>query len=405
MTPHQRICLAAFLFDFAMMIGIVVLPFYVYNQIGGDAAMSGVFGASQAAAYALLCLVSVKFVSRAKNGLNWAVLGVTVFAVSSILIPAFRDPIICGAVATVSMAAAALFWPALHAWVGAEPDVERRAHRMSWFNISWSSGFAISPLFAGPLYDYDYRLPFLLLFATCIPIFILLRSMPREKDHFGVAAPEVIEARAGHDRASEAHLYAAWCATVVGSALGGVTRTVYPKRIDDLVASGQLRILFEETPASILTSGAATKYSWLAFALALTAAITFLVLGRTRGWQHNFKPLIVLQLAAAVAFWILGNTRSLLVMMACFVVVGCFASVAFFSSVFYSMADPDHRHRRAAINEGAVGAGTFAGSLVFGYLAGRYGLSVPFHYTPAFIAVALVAQILLLKHGAHKHLV
>ena len=41
-----------------MMIGIVVLPFYVYNQIGGDAAMSGMFGASQAAAYALLCLVS-----------------------------------------------------------------------------------------------------------------------------------------------------------------------------------------------------------------------------------------------------------------------------------------------------------------------------------------------------------
>jgi len=387
-----------------MMISIVVLPFYIYSQIGGDAAMSGIFGASQAAAYALLCLVSVKFVSRARNGLNWALLGVSIFAVSSILIPAFRGAIVCGAVATVSMAAAALFWPALHAWVGSEPDLERRAYHMSWFNISWSFGFAISPLFAGPLYDYDYRVPFFVLFATCIPILILLRSMPREKDHFGVAAPEVIQARAGHDRASEAHLYAAWCATFVGGALGGVTRTVYPKRIDDLVASGQLRILFEGTPASILTSGAATKYSWLAFALALTAAITFLVMGRTRGWQHNFKPLIVLQLAAAAAFWILGNTRSLLVMMGCFVVVGCFASASFFSSVFYGMADPDYKHRRAAINEGAVGLGGFAGSLIFGYLAGRYGLSVPFHYTPAFIAVALVAQILLLKYRANKHL-
>ena len=402
MTPHQRICLAAFLFDFAAMIGMVVIPFYIYNQIGGDAAMSGVFGACQAAAYALLCLVSAGFVSRAKNGLNWAVLGVTVFAISSVILPLFRGPVICCVIASVSACAMALFWPALHAWVGADPDVHERAYHMSWFNISWSFGFAISPLFAGPMYDHDYRMPFVLLFATCIPIFILLRSLPHEKDHFVEATPEAMEARADYDRASEAHLYAAWCATLVGSALGGVTRTVYPKRIDDLVSAGQLRFLFEASPASILTSGAATKYSWLAFVLALTAGITFLVMGRTRRWQHNFRLVVGLEVAAAAAFWVLGHTQSLVVMMGCFIVVGALAGATFFSSVFYCMADPERKHRRAAINEGVVGLGAFAGSLIFGCLAGWYGLAVPFHYTPVLVAAAVVAQILLLRRGVLK---
>ena len=403
LTPHQRICLSAFLIDFAVMIGILVLPFYVYNQIGGDAAMSGTFGACQAALYAILCLASAKFVSRAKNGLNWAALGIAIFAVTSVLLPVFRGAVICCIIATVSMGALALVWPALHAWVGAEPDVRRRAYHMSWFNISWSFGFAISPLFAGPLYDYDYRIPFFVLFAACVPILILLRSLPSDKDYFGVATQEVIEARADHDRASESHLYAAWCATIVGAALGGVTRTVYPKQIEDLVSASQLRILFEDTPSTILTAHAATKYSWLAFSFAITTAITFLVLGRTHRWQHNLKLSFGLQLAAAGAFWVLGNTRSLIVMMACFVIVGVMAGVTFFSSVFYSMADPDHKHGRAAINEGAVGIGGFAGSLLFGLLAGRYGLAVPFHYTPVFIVAALLLQIILLRHGACKY--
>ena len=398
--PHLRICAAAFLIDFAVMGGMMALPFYIYNQIGGTETMSGYIGGVQSICYAIACLVSAPFVSRAKNGLTWAVLGMAGFAVFSCFVPMFKDAFVCGAAATIASVALALVWPALHSWVGAEPDPERRADRMSWFNISWSSGFAVSPLIAGPLYDYDYRLPFLVLFVTCLFVIFLVMSLPHEHAHYAAASPELIEARAGHDRAGEEHLYAAWCATLVGAAVGGVTRTVYPKRVEELVTAGQLRILFEAQPAHFLTTGPATKYSWLAFALAITAAASFLVMGRTRRWQHRFQLLFWLQVAAAVAFWVLGNTRSLVVMMLCFVVVGGASGVCFFASLYYSMVNPARKHRRAAVNEGVVGIGGCVGSIGFGYLAGRYGFAVPFHYTPLFIAAALLVQVFLLRYGA-----
>ena len=396
---HYRICLVAFLVDFAVMVMITVLPFFVFNQIGGGAAMSGTIGGAQAACYAIVCLVSAGFASRAKNGLTWAKFGVTNFAVFSCVLPMFRSPVLCGIIATVAIGSLGLVWPALHSWVGAEHDLKVRARRMSWFNISWSSGFAVSPLIAGPLYDLDYRLPFVLLLAICLFTIALLRSIPHEKELFGAASQEVIDARAEHDRASEAILYSAWCACLVGGLLASVTRNVYPKRVAELVASGQLRVLFEASPADFLTSGVATKYSWLAFALGLAAAISFLVMGRTHCWRHRFRLLLCLQITAAGAFWVLGNTRSLIVMMLCFAAVGTFAGVSFFAGVYYSMADPAHKHRRAAINESAVGIGAFMGSFVFGQLAGRYGLGFPFRYTPVLIALALLVQALLFRYG------
>jgi len=402
LKPHFRICLAAFFIDFSAMVTMTVLPFYVYNQIGGGAAMSGIIGGTRAAAYGFICLVSAGFVSRAKKSLTWAICGVAAFAVFSCAMLLSRDPYVCGIVATLAVAGLAFVWPALHSWVGGEPDPKQRARGMSWFNIAWSSGFAVSPLIAGPLYDYDYRLPFLLLFVVCALTLLLIKSLPDEKEYFGTVSAQVREAHTDHDRASEAVLYAAWCAALMGSLLANVTRTVYPKHIDELVAAGELRFFFERTPLPILTAHAATKYSWLAFALGLATALSFLVLGRTHRWQHKFQVLLWLQVGTAAAFWVLANARSLAVMMACFVVAGAFAGVSFFSGVYYGMADPAHKHRRSAINEGAVGVGAFGGSIVFGYLAGRYGMSMPFHFAPILVAVGVLVQLALLRYGAEK---
>ncbi len=400
--PYVRICLAAFVTDFAVMVGMTATPFFVYNQLGGGATMSGVIGALQAIAYALTCLVSAGFVSRAKNGLSWALGGLALYTVLYCLMPFFRSPIVCGAVAMLACTALAMVWPALHSWVGAEPDTEVRSRNMGWFNISWSFGFAVGPLIAGPFYDLDYRLPFVLLFIMGCVAFALVRSMPHERTHFADATEEMLLARADHDRLSEVYLLCGWCAVLVANALAGVTRSIYPKRVDDLVASGELRLLFESVPAEFLAGAPATKYSWLAFMLALATAVTFLVMGRTTGWRHRFQILLWIQVASAGAFWVLARTQSLIVMMGCFAVVGIYLGVAFFSSVYYSLGNPRLKHRRAAINEAAVGTGGFSGSLIVGYLAGQYGLAIPFAYTPVFVGMAIVLQIVLIHYGKQR---
>jgi MFS family permease len=401
-TPHLRICLAAFLFDGAVMTGLIATPFFVYNQLGGGAGMSGLFGAGQAITYALTCMAMSGRIDRARNGLHWALAGIACFSVLFCMMPFFRAPWICLAVTGVAWCFLALTWPALHSWVGAEPDPARRTRHMGWFNLSWSAGFAVSPLLAGPLIDTDYRLAFVLIFALSGGAFLLILSLPHEKDYFAVLTAEALGARADHDRASEAHLYCAWAATCVANLLAGVLRAVYPKRIDDLVAAGELRIFFEETPLAALNTAAATRYSWLAFFMSLATAAAFLLLGRSNWWRHNFGLLCALQAAGAAAFWFLGHTRSMAVMLVCFAVIGAIVGVTFFMSVYYSVSNPLRKHSRATINEGVVGFGAFAGSMVFGQLAAAYGIALPFHYTPAAMILVLLFQWWLLRHGTHR---
>ena len=95
----------------------------------------------------------------------------------------------------------------------------------------------------------------------------------------------------------------------------------------------------------------------------------------------------------------LGITESLGIMLVCFVLVGVNFGISFFIAMSYSLADPVHKHRRAATSEGILGAGCFAGSIGFGYLAGHFGIPMPFLYTPVLVAVGLALQLWLLRRG------
>lgn len=396
-------CLAAFCMDGAVITGLLAIPFFVFHQLGGGVAMSGAIVAVHAAAYAVACAAVSGVVKRADNVLHWAMAGGVVFVVALCTVPWLRSPWLVGACVAVGYGAQALVWPALHAWVGAEPDPQVRARRMGWFNLSWSGGFAVLPLLAGPLYDLDYRLPFVLLGVVGATALLLMLSLPHERDCFPALTDDMRAARAHHDGQSVMFLYAAWFATFTGNALVGVTRAVFPKRVEELVATGELRVLFEAEPWLNMSGAEATAYSWLAFLLALATAVTFLILARTTAWQHRTGLLFGVQVASGAAFFALGYTNSLVVMLAAFAVVGGSLGVVFFSSTYYSLADPAHKHRRATINEASVGTGIFLGSIVFGHLAGTYGILLPLRWSPAFVVVAIAVQWWLLRASRQRH--
>ncbi len=400
---HHRHYLAGFLLDSAVMIAMTAMPFYIYNQIGGGVRMSGTIAGIQAVAYAVVCiLVSGGVVRTPLRGLSGAVFGTGLFALFFGGSVVTRDPVLYAVLTTLGMIGMAITWPALHAWIGAEPNLRRRNRRMSRFNISWSLGFTFGPLAAGPLYTWDPRFPFLLAGILALVAMAIFRAAPDERAYFGEARPDDADRRLRHDRASEVHLYAGWLACLTGNALAIVSRSVYPKRVQDLLESGQLRFLFEETPASFLPTQPATTYMWLAFAVAGANAGAFFVMGRTDRWHHRFGVLAAIQAAAAGAFWVLGTTQSFLIMLLCYGVVGTAWGAGFFAGVFYSVADPVRKVRRTAFNESMVGIGGFA-AMGFGALAGQFGMALPFHATPLFVGAALLAQFLLIQWAAQRH--
>jgi MFS family permease len=243
-SPLLRVYAVAFAVDFATMAAMISVPFFVFRQLGGGAAMSGSFGAAQGAFYTIVCLASAGMVQRAKNGLNWAIAGLIGLAVFISLASAFRSPLICGTLFAAGIGSVSLVWPALLSWVGAHPDPHERTRRLSFFNFSWSFGYAIGPLFAGPLCDLDYRLPYVLVLALSVMALLIVRSLPADQHtHYDDMPEEPVSPKA--IRYSEAYILAGWTGVIVANALSATARSVFPKRIADLIASGQLRLLNE----------------------------------------------------------------------------------------------------------------------------------------------------------------
>ena len=387
--------LAAFLLDFSVATAITAMPFYAFQHLQGGPAMSGALGAAQMAVYAAGCLISAAFLAHTATDLRYALAGVAIFAAPFALVPFIGTPVLCGLMASVPFIGLALAWPAMQSWLGTEPDLERRARHLTGFNTATAFGFTFSPLLTGPMFDLDYRLPFFALLVLALAVAALLTSLPRD---CGPARPlpEGGEA-SGSDSPPLGLLYALWGATFTASALFASVRSVYPSRVDALVGEKTLTALGDWLPRWLAAAGPATVFSWMAFALSLATVACFAVMGRTSRWHGRFSIILAGQAIAAAACAGLGGAQSLAAMLGCFILVGANFGLCFFASLFYSLAEARKSHRRAAMNEGILGAGGFAGGIGAGYAAGHWGLAPTFQWMPVFVALAIAVQLLLLR--------
>lgn len=398
---HHRFYLAAFFCDFALSCAYTAIPFVVYDQFGGDARTSGTIGGVQSLFYALACLASAQMLAVIRNGIRIAVIGSLGFGLITPVAVLAPSVFGFGVLVVVGWLFMALFWPAMQAWVGGEPDPALRTKRIAAFNLSWTVGLGAAPLVAGPLYEVDYRLPFALASAACLVTMAIVATLPHDRAYFGTADAELRASRFRYDTASEAHLHCAWFASLCGWAMIGVTRAVFPKRIHELVETGSL-VWFANAGDELLNVGAATAFSWLIGIMYIARAVATWAMGRSIAWQHRFGVLLAVQAAATAGLYLLGRTSSLAVMAVCVGAIGVSSALTFFASLSYSVANPERKHHRAAIHESMVGLGSFIGAILFGELAGRFNTEWPFLYAPVIMLAALVVQYLLLHLGRRR---
>ncbi len=404
LQPHHRLCAAAFLLDFAVGITITVMPFFIYDLLDGTETMSGTIGAITSGAYALGCLASLRFLGGMKRPMPWAAAGA--FMNCSLFALSFwcRQPVLFGAVLSVGTMGNSIAWPAMHSWMGGEPNPRRRARIMGEFNIAWSAGLALGPLAGGFLYDMHLGLPFLAVGMVGAACALLILTVPHEKAHHGEATAEQLDARADHDRLGESCLHAAWIANMSAWAMVGVARMVYAKRLKDLVETGALRLFGEEQAPVYLQHHEASIFAAMSFALSFASCAAFLAMGKTAFWHHRFRYLAGLQLVCAAGLWLLGDTHSLAVMVLVYAVLGLFGGAAFFSAVYYGMSNPAKKHGRTAINETLVGLGGLLGAQSFALLALHYPMELLLHHTPWVVAGLLAAQGVALRVGKRRFL-
>lgn len=394
---HVRHYAAAFMADLSLSAAVTVVPFYIYDVFGGDAKDSGRIMAVQALMYGVCCIALAGMLQNTRRGVIYAGWACIVSGVTAAFMGFTTSMAAFTALFMVSMTVHCFFWPAMQAWLGGERNPHVRARRISVYNLAWCLGLAIGPLFGGPLYDHGGPAAgFLFAGVTAVIAGLITLTLPQQVAPQGGGDADAPAEAVDHE--GEMHLYATWCASFMGWLLVGVCRSVLPKRVDDLVASGDLA-LFGSSAADGAAFQAATSFSWLVFILYATRAGMSLMMGHTVWWRYSYGSLAALQLAAGAAFWLIGYTNDLALMAVAATVVGINGAVSFFASLEYSLANVHKRGSRAAIHEGMVGLGSALGSVVFGYLAGVYGTAWPFLYTPVLIAAAVALQLLLLQRS------
>ena len=393
--PIVRHCVAAFCLDLSVILVQTAAPFFILHHLDGGVSESSSTGAAMSITYGGVCIAGTLIIGRVRKGVALAGLGAALSGACMAFAGSAPGVFVFGALVTGALGSVGLSWPSMHAWLGAEPDSSRRATLMARYNMSWSFGMAIAALVAGPLFETDPGLPFTVA-AVCAGLAALLLFLqPHERDFFGAASHPVPLELDSAGPLGEAFLYPTWLACFTGWSLLGACRYMFPKRVDEVAEAGVLTMFPWSTET--VTFGAPTVFSVLAFGLTATSVAVFYVMGRRQGWIHRMGVLFGLQCVAAAALWVLGTTESFAVMFLCFSLIGINSYAIFFASLFYSMANLRLKGRRASINEGIVGGGGFAGSLIFGWIAAEYTLSTPFLFAPIAVLGSVAVQGLLLR--------
>lgn len=398
------LCQVGFWVDFAIMAGIVALPFLILEHVpDGNTALSGKVFAVQMTTYTITCLLMSKIVGKSRNILSWARWGVIIFSFSYPLYPFFPNRNALYLFSSLAFIGMAMTWPAFYAWVGTETNEVKRQRNLALFNIAWSLGFTISPLVAGPLYDIDFRFPYILIFGVSILSFIFLLFIQNENNLYiqDGNLSETSKNNYVEEETNNKYLYPFWIGVFLANLMIVIPRSTYAEHLKTLIINKELRFLFEDTINPILTGDPATKFSWPSAMMAFATAGVFLLFAWTYFWKHRISLLIISQGVCAITFFLLSETKSIFLICLSFAVIGANHGLTFFASTYYSVNNPVLRHGRASINEGLVGLGGVVGSLAFGFLVDRYGVSISYKYVTFLVVLVILAELLIYNY-LHK---
>ncbi len=388
---HYRHHLSAFFQDFALSSGFALVPFYIYDHIGGGARMSGSVSAVQSLFYAGACLMVARHAAGFARPMRVAVVGSVGFALLMPMVTLMQTGFQVAMITVTALMCLALYWPAMQSWLSGEPNSRVRSKRMAHYTVAWSLGLAIGPLFTGWLYDFtDVRYAFGLVAAMTLIAAALAWSLPEVIEAHSIGAP--VDADLIDLAVCERHLYPTWIANFASWGMVGAMRGVYPKRVHELVDESSLHALWPGGPFDLTGAKAATVYAVLLLSLYGARAATSYWMGKWHGWHGKYAWVFWSQIGAAAALYGLGVSSSIAVISLCCLLIGFNGGITFFASLYYSVADPARCHGRAAIHESLVGIGGFCAAVVAGEMAERLGSGEPFRYAPIVVAIGLLAQ-------------
>ncbi|NPV47725.1 MAG: MFS transporter [Armatimonadetes bacterium] len=375
-SPAKRIMAVSLLVDLAVSCVVLGAQFLAI-ELGASPLVLGLIGTVGSLAYALSCVVSGT-VSDRLGRKPLAVMACVVSAAVWLAMGRASNPYHLVALAPLSGAALAFFWPPAQAWLGelSGASPQRLNHNLSLFNIAWTTGIMTGPWVAGQTWEYGHVLPFVIGTALGLLGAAILLAIPARLAN-GPQPPAV--SVSAPPRLVHLFLLLAWVGNWASWYARGTVSTLYPKLGLDLAHSHAL------VGTLILILGVAQL---LAFALARF----------TVRWHYSLPILVaaeVLGLAGmAAGAWV----HTPLWFAVAFSAIGICAGVTYVSSLTYALhGQASSRGKRSGLHEAVLGMGAVAGPLVGGVLGEAFGLRASFVAGAAAFAAAIVVQAVLFR--------
>jgi MFS family permease len=346
-------------------------------ELGASASELGWLGAMWIGVYALLALTTGHFsdrIWRRRLAVGGCVVAATMAFMCSLttrveLLLVFSGIFGCGL---------SCFWPSIIAWLGEGLSGHKLAVRLTTFGVAWNIGLLFGYGFTGVLFQHGPRLAFYVSSGTILLIALLLfagRDGPP-----GRLSESARPAVAPYQTTQEVpkgrgFRKTAWLANFATNfALGG-TAALFPQLATHLGIGADVH-------GALLAAARAA-------ALAMFAALQFLMFWRTRLW-----PLWIAQLCCVASIVWIGFAHAVWMFAAAWVIGGAVSGYTYQASIYFTLEEMTEKGKGSGFHEAVVGSGMFFGPMLAGWFGSNHSLRAPYFFCAGVQTALVVLQML-----------
>jgi len=272
---------------FLMATGISIVElgiiFYIREIFGATPRQVGYFTALWSLWYVLGCLLIRPLFRKAlpRHLLMAATSIMSLFVLLTTFTSSFWQAYTSFSIYAVAMS---FFWPPIMGWLSRDAEGSQLGKRMSYFNLSWSIGLVVGPLFSGVLSARSPELPLyagsLLFMMTCLLIVGGSSVLPKVRSDRRIDNPQ--PNRTLKNDESSYFRFSGWVGMFTTFVVIGVVISIFPVFARD-------ELLFRKEIIGVLMQSRN-----------FIATFVFIILGHTVFWHFRITPMVLGQVGLTI---------------------------------------------------------------------------------------------------------
>lgn len=271
-----------------------------------------------------------------------------------------------------------LVWPSIESWLARGKEEAFLNKSMGIFNLSWSSGSAISAILCGILIEIKLELPFyfavVILFFVIVSLFIVTTLVPSLRS--SEAENDYIKRNELKDNSTFLRYYS-WIGIFVGYIVLGAINNIFPIYAKEVLN-------YSESTIGVLLS-----------IRGIVSCFMFYFLTKTSFWHFKRYIIIGVQILIGLIVFASKSFTSIMSLSIFFVSFGLLFPFVYVMSIFHGASGAVNRTKRMVIHEVLLSLGLVVGSVLGGILYDYYSYSQMMQIFFELITFTVVLEIII----------